>query len=81
MNQLDIGLTRVWFGRELPQRQVAYTSDNLPEFIGWAVRGKATSAAAWQIIKLAYDSSNNMTSTKSALRDSVWDNRASLTFS
>jgi YD repeat-containing protein len=56
---------------------------------GWARPGSATSAAVWQIQKLAYDASGNVTSITWPQVNSIasndfqfiWDNRASYTYS
>ena len=67
-----------------------YTGTNLI-YKGFARPGSATSAAVWQIAKLAYDGSNNLTSIKwpqdlvtakpSNDYQFIWDNRAALTYS
>ncbi|TET75149.1 MAG: hypothetical protein E3J56_00985 [Candidatus Aminicenantes bacterium] len=65
-------------------QRMAYTTQGLPEYIGIAFPGAATSAAVWQIRKLVYtgtnctsvlwaDGNNNF--------DGIWDNHASLSYS
>jgi len=81
-------------GRPIPDSwtdeafQGAYTGDNLI-YKGFAKPGAATSAAVWQIAKLAYSGSNIISITwpqnanGHASNDYifVWDNRASYTYS
>lgn len=57
-----------------------YTSDNMPEFVGIAERGRPTSEAGWLIVKISYDSNNNISTVLSAKRNSILDNRASLSY-
>jgi YD repeat-containing protein len=66
-----------------------YTGTNLI-YKGFARPGASTSAAVWQIAKLAYDGSNNLTSitwphdnTGNATNEYIfqWSNRASYTYS
>lgn len=52
-------------------------TDGNPVYVGSATNGTATSAAAWSILKLTYDSSARLT-RKQVLANQVWDNRASL---
>lgn len=64
--------------------QLDYVGGANPIYIGTAISGSATSAAAWQIRKLTYDGSNNVTAIQYAAAGSltqIWDNRASLTYS
>lgn len=65
-----------------------YTGNDLI-YKGFARPGSATSAAVWQIAKMAYDGSHNLTSIKwpedsnshaSSDYQFVWDNRASYTY-
>lgn len=69
--------------------QGAYSGTNLI-YKGLARPGTSTSASSWQIAKLAYDGSNNLTSitwpqnTYGASSNDyifVWDNRAGYTYS
>ena len=64
--------------------ELAYDgSDNL-EYVGLAEPGTATSAALWQIRKLIYSSGNLaqvLWEGGNLGYDSVWDDRASLSFS
>lgn len=80
MNPLDAGLTRHWFGREHHQTRIAYTSANLPEYIGLSERGTASSDAKWWIVKMTYDSNNMVTLRQSSARDQIWDNRDSISY-
>lgn len=65
-------------------QRMSYTAQGLPEYIGIAFPGSATSAAVWQIRKLTYtgtnatavlwcDGNNNF--------DNIWDNHPSLSYS
>lgn len=56
---------------------VARTDDN-PTYVGFNVRGAATSDATWVLQKITYDSSGRATLVQIAT-DS-WDNRASATY-
>lgn len=62
-----------------------YVGGTDPIYIGLANGGTATTEAKWQIKKLAYDGSNNLTSILAASGttefNQVWDNRASLSYS
>ncbi len=66
------------------QQLLDYSGGTDPIYIGSAHSGAATTAAVWQIKKLAYDGSGNVTSIKFAGStpnpDSIWANRASLTY-
>jgi hypothetical protein len=53
------------------------TDDN-PVYIGYGVRGLATSSDGWLINKITYDDSDRPISIKSAI--GVYNNRASLTY-
>lgn len=63
----------------------AYTADQDVEYIGKAAPGSDTSDAVWQITKLTYDGNNNITTTKYAsgnkVFDKIWDNRANYVYS
>lgn len=54
-------------------------------YVGSAAPGSATSDASWQITKLTYDGSNNVTDVKYAggtnRFNQVWDNRTGLSYS
>lgn len=56
-----------------------------PIYIGFAVPASLTSAAVWQIRKLTYDGSSNLTNIQYAAGTtaftSIWDNRAVLSYS
>uniref|UniRef100_A0A6M3L8X5 Uncharacterized protein n=1 Tax=viral metagenome TaxID=1070528 RepID=A0A6M3L8X5_9ZZZZ len=63
----------------------AYNVSNNVEYIGKAPAGSATSSDTWQITKLTYDISENLTQIQYASGnkkfDKVWDNRAGYTYS
>lgn len=70
--------------------RIDYLGGTNPIYIGRAVIPSATSAANWQIRKLAYDVNNNPTSqtfpqdangNASVAYDFVWDSRATYTYS
>lgn len=53
-------------------------------YVGKAVPGTVTSAASWQVKKLVFDASGDVTTTFAdgdSDFNNVWDNRASLTYS
>lgn len=62
----------------------AYSGGNLI-YVGKAAPGTAKSASFWQIMKLTYDISDNLTDIQWAdgdkKFDNIWDNRASLSYS
>lgn len=62
-----------------------YDSTTNPVYLGSAVPGTATATAEWQIRKLAYDSSGNITSIKYAAGTpeftQVWNDRTGLSYS
>lgn len=61
-------------------KQIDYDvrTDSNPVYVGYALRGTATSADAWTIQYLTYDGSDRVTSIETAYGS--WDNRASLTY-
>ena len=65
-------------------QRMAYTAQGLPEYIGIASPGTATSAASWKIKKLIY-TGTNVTSVIWADGDlnfdNIWNNYASLSYS
>ena len=69
--------------------QYAYVSggngDGQMEYQGWAAAGSATTAAVWRIRKFTYDSSSRISKIEWAGgtdgNDSIWANRASLSYS
>ncbi|MEN6421336.1 MAG: hypothetical protein ABFD76_05255 [Smithella sp.] len=68
------------------QHVIAYDASNRPEYIGRAPAGVATSVAQWQIRQLAYDAvTGSLLTVKFAggVNDynSVWDDRATLSYS
>ena len=64
--------------------QLDYQLGSNPIYIGMAPPGTLTSAALWQIRKLAFDGNDNVTSIKYANGspnfDQVYDDRAGLTY-
>lgn len=62
-----------------------YDVSNNPIYVGYAVHGSAKSAAVWQIRKLTFDGSNNVTDMQFAngaqAFNAIWNNRASLSYS
>lgn len=61
-------------------RRISYNLSGSAEYIAYAVRGSATSAAAWTIENLNYDGSGNYTHSLYSPVNSIWDNRASLSY-
>lgn len=64
---------------------LAFDGSNNPIYIGSALQGSAKSASVWQIRKLTYDGSNNVTDIQFANGspdyNAIWNNRASLSYS
>lgn len=64
---------------------LAFDGSNNPIYIGSALQGSAKSAGAWQIRKLTYDGSNNVTDIQFAngsdAFNAIWNDRASLSYS
>lgn len=49
-------------------------------YVGFAPKNVTTAQALWWIVKITYFSSGNPSSEKTAPVNSIWDNRASLTY-
>lgn len=63
---------------------IDYVSGTNPIYVGEAFPGSATSAPAWRIKKLTYDTNSNVTAVLYASGGSytaIWDNRVSLSYS
>jgi len=62
-----------------------YDGNNNPIYIGQAIHGASKAAPVWQIRKLTFDASNNVTDIQfasgSASFGAVWDDRATLAYS
>ena len=66
-----------------------YLTGTNPIYVGTAMPGTQTSAAAWSIKKITYDGNNNPTSvlfgkdpiSNTYINACIWDNRASLNYS
>lgn len=58
-----------------PIRRMAYDSDGNVQYIGYAMKGSASSDSAWRIFKLFYDSGNYSYELSSDINQ-IWDNRA-----
>lgn len=67
------------------QLRVAYNAAGDPEYVGLARPAAATTAAEWQIKKVGYDGSRNVTSVTFAggtnEYSKVWDDRATYSYS
>lgn len=61
------------------QLKIDYNSTPNPVYVGEAIRGAATSASGWTVMKVSYDGSNNPTVLQTA--DGTWDGRGALTYS
>ena len=65
-------------------QKIEYDGSNNAIYIGRAQPGTAVSAAGWNICKLTYDGSNNMTDLKWANSSDnfefIWNDRASYIF-
>lgn len=68
-----------YFGSKQTILQLEYSGDNVI-YEGKAMVGTATSASGWMIRKYTYDG-DNVTQRNWAPFNSIWDNRASLTYS
>lgn len=79
MNASDIAVSRRFYGRDLIQERFDYDGDGQVIYSGVAKRGKATSESAWWIFKYTY-SGSNVTAIQVAPQDSVWDDRAALSY-
>lgn len=78
--------TRKWFIETVPLTQkIDYSGGTNAIYIGEALPGSATSAAAWRIKKLTYDGNNNVTDVQWSpnfnIFGDIFDNRASLSYS
>ncbi len=66
-------------------QKIEYDGSNNAIYIGRAQPGTAITATGWQISKLTYDVSNNMTSLDWASGldnfDFIWNNRATYSYS
>lgn len=64
---------------------IEYDGSSNPIYIGLAPPGSAQSASVWQIRKLTFDVSNNVTAIRYAggasTYTNIWDNRAGLSYS
>lgn len=54
------------------QRRTAYTAANLPEYIGYAPKGAATSDNSWTIFKYTYNGTGLETLKQTSY--DAWDN-------
>jgi hypothetical protein len=65
-------------------QRIAYNANSLPEYVGLARPGSATSAAVWQIRKFIYSGTNvteiNFAGSSVAFSQ-IWDDHASLSYS
>lgn len=66
---------------EIPSNQqmrIAYGTNGMEEYVGYAPRGIATSAGGWLIHYLEYDVSDRLTSR--TIGSGAWDDRATITY-
>lgn len=64
--------------------ELDYVNGTNPIYVGKAAPGTATSTASWQISKITYDGNGNpliIQWAASGAFSSIWDNRASLSYS
>lgn len=59
---------------------VAYDVQGRPEYRGVAIRGSADSDARWTVEKVTYNANGLVTQARLSPPNSVWDDRASLTY-
>lgn len=81
MSLSDSILYNRFVGKGFVQMRIDYDANNNPIYIGFAVKGALSSAAAWVISKNTYDANNNLTVSQSSSQFQIWDNRTSLTYS
>ncbi len=64
---------------------MSYNANGDIEYLGRATVATSSASAGWQIRKLTYDGSNNLTgwgyASGNILFDKIWDNRASYVYS
>lgn len=58
-----------------------YNAAGFVQYHGIAKKGAATSAAEWLVEKFTYDGDNKALTRTTSPENSIWDNRASLTYS
>lgn len=75
----DIILAKAFVSDVQAIYNVAYDSQGRPEYRGVAIRGSADSAARWTIEKVVYGTYGVDTARLSP-PNSIWDNRASLSY-
>lgn len=76
----DLGGTSTSTSQFFPQVLRDYDANGLMIYVGIAPRGAATSDALWIIWKIGY-TGNNLTSEKTSVPQSIWDNRVALSYS
>lgn len=59
---------------------ISYDTQGRPEYRGIAIRGTANSANRWTIEKVTYDDQGRQITARLSVPNSVWDDRASLTY-
>ena len=62
------------------QKRVDYAGTNDPVYYGWAMQGYDESDSRWYIEKLEYDADGRYVKSTHSPINSVWTNRAALTY-
>ena len=77
-----VALRRIWGTESIVfwTERFAYNSSGDVEYHGIAARGTAASASAWLVERFTYNSDGNVTLIDTAVVDSVWNDRATLTY-
>jgi len=79
MDPVELVIARGYYGIQPTTQRFDYNASNQVIYHGIAVRGAASTASQWQIVKFTY-TGNNVTLIQSAPRNSVWDDRTSLVY-
>jgi len=63
------------------QKRVDYNGTNDPVYYGWALYGYAETDPKWYVEKLEYDADGRYVKSTHSPAESVWADRATLTYS
>jgi len=81
---VNVGAIQVVSPADNKTQRIAYTSDGLPEYVGYARPGTAEGVAYWQIKKFVYSGTNVIQvlwCDGNAKFDNVWTGYATHTYS
>lgn len=76
----DIILAKAFVSDVQAIYNIAYDASNRPEYRGVAIRGSDNSDKRWTIEKITYDANGLVTQARLSVPNSIWDNRASLSY-